>query len=343
MSAQVQGGDDGAAPGSTDRLSFGVKSGRLGPALATDILMDPRLRTISLCALGAFILIKSHEEALQPIAYDVRLGCTALGLTPRQFDTVIAELRSPPGAYASMPLISIEDGFLRAMPFGKPIRSRTQAVRVAAANMRWARSAAAKGMDQARQTLQPAQIPDGLHAADVHDAAGVPGAAGDPAGPAVPQGQLFTGLEPTPGTRGRKPPTPYYDIQRLFNQCCPSLPTIKEPCHWSAKRKHDLDLRWESHPCLQWWEEIFKRVEESDFLCGRATSSQFKASFDWMLSPSNLQKIDEGNYKNRRGTARRPLFGQGPGQFEVGSYGGHEVNTQAPWLQDVSLDDAKAA
>jgi hypothetical protein len=43
------------------------------------------------------------------------------------------------------------------------------------------------------------------------------------------------------------------------------------------------------------FKELLAKVEESSFLLGKKTD--FKATFDWILAPSNYQKIIEGNYR----------------------------------------------
>lgn len=55
---------------------------------------------------------------------------------------------------------------------------------------------------------------------------------------------------------------------------------------------------------------LFMKVAESDFLMGRKTD--YKASFDWVLKPKNIQKIIEGNYdgsKNRRADSESDHIG----------------------------------
>ena len=47
------------------------------------------------------------------------------------------------------------------------------------------------------------------------------------------------------------------------------------------------------------WKEYFTKVKESDFLCGRSPQNKWKASFDWIILPTNFVKIVEGNYNNR--------------------------------------------
>ena len=46
--------------------------------------------------------------------------------------------------------------------------------------------------------------------------------------------------------------------------------------------------------------ELFQKVERSDFLSGRAGSSGWRCSFEWMLKPENLSKILAGNYDNKQ-------------------------------------------
>ena len=49
---------------------------------------------------------------------------------------------------------------------------------------------------------------------------------------------------------------------------------------------------------LQQFGRFCEYVAQSDFLMGR--KSDFKASFDWLLKPSNFAKVIEGNYENNR-------------------------------------------
>jgi hypothetical protein len=65
--------------------------------------------------------------------------------------------------------------------------------------------------------------------------------------------------------------------------------------------------------------DIFQRVERSDFLTGR-TGGWGNCCFDWVLKPTNWQKICEGNYDNksqRDVTARSPFVM--PGNEPTGS------------------------
>lgn len=86
---------------------------------------------------------------------------------------------------------------------------------------------------------------------------------------------------------------PYKEITDLFNSICISLPPVK---HITDKRRSHIRKRWEEHPSLEYFEDVFKRAEESNFLAGRST--QWQASFDWLMLPTNQAKVAEGNYTN---------------------------------------------
>lgn len=92
----------------------------------------------------------------------------------------------------------------------------------------------------------------------------------------------------------------FNEVKRLFNSICVSLPPLEyDP---TAQQAHlveqaRINLRDSS------FEEFFKRVERSDFLCGR-TGGKFKATFEWVLKPENMQKILSGQYdRNYKQTA----------------------------------------
>ena len=70
-------------------------------------------------------------------------------------------------------------------------------------------------------------------------------------------------------------------------------------------RKANLKARWntsEKTRSIEWWENFFEYINESDFLMGRTGQKNkrpFKASFDWIINKTNFVKIIEGNYTNR--------------------------------------------
>ncbi len=90
---------------------------------------------------------------------------------------------------------------------------------------------------------------------------------------------------------------PYEKIRQAFIDLCPSLPAPKESAKWSGSRKRNVRARWKEYPAIEFWEDYFNRVEESEFLSGRVT--RWRADFDWLMKPSNFEKVLEGKYSNR--------------------------------------------
>ena len=80
-------------------------------------------------------------------------------------------------------------------------------------------------------------------------------------------------------------------IIELFNAICISLPNIQ----MTDSRRRALQ-----NSKIKDWEQLFVKVEASDFLSGRV--KDWKASFDWIIKPSNAIKILEGNYDNKQHT-----------------------------------------
>lgn len=98
---------------------------------------------------------------------------------------------------------------------------------------------------------------------------------------------------------------PYQDICALWNSICVSLPKVQK---LNDNRRTKIKCR-----CDEWgknrevWiqtaEDIFKRVQASDFLTGRQSNKRaWTATFDWLFdNGSNWVKVQEGNYDNDRG------------------------------------------
>ena len=105
---------------------------------------------------------------------------------------------------------------------------------------------------------------------------------------------------------------PYEKICNLWNQICVSFPTLRG-CE--GKRKENVSARWKQHPDMEVFRAVFQNTEESNFLKG-SNNRGWKASFDWVMLPSNFQKVLEGNYTNRTGT----YGGSGDGWDFIKSY-----------------------
>ena len=85
------------------------------------------------------------------------------------------------------------------------------------------------------------------------------------------------------------------EILSLFRRCCPSVAVDLSD---GTVSKEDVD-RAQSALCGQSFEELFKKVQRSDFLTGR--SGKWKGcTFRWVLLPGNIARILRGMYDNPR-------------------------------------------
>ncbi|MBQ8133132.1 MAG: replication protein [Clostridia bacterium] len=85
----------------------------------------------------------------------------------------------------------------------------------------------------------------------------------------------------------------YQSVVDVFNTICISLPKVTKLTNDRKQRIKAADKQIEGK-----WRELFETVENSDFLTGR-NGNWNGCSFDWILKPSNLIKIIEGNYDNK--------------------------------------------
>lgn len=94
---------------------------------------------------------------------------------------------------------------------------------------------------------------------------------------------------------------PYQLITDAFNEILtPALPAV---VILNGERKGKLKARWTEspvHQSIEFWIDYFETVKSSDFLMGRAPGKNggkpFRATFDWLICPSNFVKVVEGNY-----------------------------------------------
>lgn len=128
---------------------------------------------------------------------------------------------------------------------------------------------------------------------------------------------------------------PHQMIIELYHTILPELPRVEV---WNNKRSSMLRQRWnedEKRKNLSWWERYFHRVKASDFLTGkvenRKGSSPFLADLEWLIRPSNLPKVIEGRYDNRKG---KDIYQQasemGLDECIKGFYSGFEIPAQKP-------------
>jgi hypothetical protein len=91
---------------------------------------------------------------------------------------------------------------------------------------------------------------------------------------------------------------PYLKIMELYNSIS-TLPKIKE---MTKARQETIRVWYKSTPDITIFEDYFKKVQASDFLTGR-DGKWLKCGFDWIIKPSNRQKVLEGNYDNKKNNA----------------------------------------
>ena len=102
--------------------------------------------------------------------------------------------------------------------------------------------------------------------------------------------------EPEQEPKQESPRTPQGEIERIV-QAWNAIPGVVKMQSVSGPIRTRLVNRIREHPSPLWWEEIFTRVHDSEFLTGKKTD--FAASLDWVLGPKNLAKLLAGNYDNR--------------------------------------------
>lgn len=106
------------------------------------------------------------------------------------------------------------------------------------------------------------------------------------------------------GSRRAKPECPHQAIIALYHELLPMSPGIRD---WTPARAQALRARWNEdakRQNLDYWRKFFAYVAESEFLTGRARTTDgrrpFVASLDWIIKAENFTKIREGRYHNEQ-------------------------------------------
>ena len=92
--------------------------------------------------------------------------------------------------------------------------------------------------------------------------------------------------------------TNYKAVVDSYNSLCKSFPKVTK---LSEKRRKAIKARLKEYSLAE-LEQAFALAEESEFLKG-ANNRNWMASFDWIISDSNLPKVLEGKYANRASPA----------------------------------------
>ena len=134
---------------------------------------------------------------------------------------------------------------------------------------------------------------------DTHLCADAPSApVSAPALSLVKNSQEDAAAQPNQGGGIRSPAVPYAAIMDEYNAICVSLTPIKV---MSEKRKKEAKTRFlrEFRGDMGEVRAFFRKVEASDFLCGR-NGHGWTASFDWLMKSANAVKVLEGTYDNKK-------------------------------------------
>ena len=92
----------------------------------------------------------------------------------------------------------------------------------------------------------------------------------------------------------------YQLIVELFNDTCVSFPRL---ITLSDKRKKAIKARLKTYS-VDDFKRLFEKAEASNFLKG-ANERNWSANFDWLIKDSNMAKVLEGNYDNKKAAPRK--------------------------------------
>lgn len=88
----------------------------------------------------------------------------------------------------------------------------------------------------------------------------------------------------------------YATIRELYNSVCGSYPRLVK---MSEARKKAINARMKTGYTLDDFQTLFEMAEASDFLKGK-NKRNWSATFDWLVSDSNMAKVLDGNYDTRK-------------------------------------------
>jgi predicted phage replisome organizer len=87
----------------------------------------------------------------------------------------------------------------------------------------------------------------------------------------------------------------YKGVTALYNSVCVSYPAVKT---LSENRKKAIRARLKAYT-MDDFKTLFEKAEASDFLKG-SNSSNWSATFDWLIKDANMAKVLDGNYDNKK-------------------------------------------
>ncbi len=87
---------------------------------------------------------------------------------------------------------------------------------------------------------------------------------------------------------------PYAEIMENYQSLCPRLSRIRGIDGERKKKTSAIFKKLGAETLYQ----VFQMANESDFLCGLGENG-FTADFDWLIKPTNANKVLEGKYDNK--------------------------------------------
>ena len=87
----------------------------------------------------------------------------------------------------------------------------------------------------------------------------------------------------------------YIYIKDIYNEICVSFPRLTV---LSDRRKKAIKARLNTYSVEQ-IKEVFVKAEASDFLKGK-NNRNWQANFDWLMNDTNMAKVLDGNYDNKK-------------------------------------------
>lgn len=100
-----------------------------------------------------------------------------------------------------------------------------------------------------------------------------------------------------------EPRIDYASILKSFQDRLPALPQPRDLTDTRKKKIRSIVKRGGKYAQPDFFDRYFKYVSESDFLMGRTAKPWNGCCIDWLINPTNFQKIVEGNYHKDQANA----------------------------------------
>jgi len=91
--------------------------------------------------------------------------------------------------------------------------------------------------------------------------------------------------------------TPTRDLIRIYHANMPNNPLVRK-VPLSNGSQAIVRARWRENPSIQWFGEYFEYCHRCPWLRGE-NNSGWVANFIWLMRPSNMEKVINGNYESK--------------------------------------------